>query len=123
MMLKHLLIVGAGGMLGSMLRYLCSVMIRTSHFPLATLLVNATGSLAIGIIIGLWLKSQVPGDNWRLFLVTGLCGGFTTFSAFSLECVQLLQQQRYLMAALYISLSVVLGLAATFAGIQLTKLV
>jgi fluoride exporter len=123
MMLKNLLIVGAGGMLGSMLRYWCSLVIRSVQFPLATFIVNIAGAFAIGVIMGVWMRSSGATENWRLFLATGLCGGFTTFSAFSLECIQLIEQQRYFVVAVYVTLSILLGLAATFAGIQLTKLV
>jgi len=74
------------------------------------------------MVIGLSIKAGGSNDSWKLFLATGLCGGFTTFSAFSLECISLVQQQRYASAATYITLSLVLGLGATFAGLQLAKL-
>jgi fluoride exporter len=121
-MLKGFLLVGFGGMLGSMLRYLFTVLIKPSSFPYATFTVNIFGSLIIGLIMGFALKAGTVNDNWKLFLATGICGGFTTFSAFSLECIQLIEQQRYVAMLGYISLSIVLGLAATFAGIQLAKL-
>jgi CrcB protein len=121
-MLKNLLLVGAGGMLGSMLRYLVTVFIRPQSFPFATLWVNITGCLVIGVVMGMALRSEPFDNNWKLFLATGICGGFTTFSAFSLECVQFMQQQRYSAMLAYVVLSIVLGLAATFAGIQLARL-
>lgn len=121
-MLKSFLLVGLGGMIGSMLRYLFAVLIKPQSFPYATLSVNVIGSLLIGVIIGFVLKNESLNLNWKLFLATGICGGFTTFSAFSLECIQMLEQQRYAATLGYIALSIVLGLAATFAGIQLTRL-
>lgn len=121
-MLKSFLLVGLGGMIGSMLRYLFALLIKPQSFPYATLSVNIIGSLLIGVIMGVVLKNESLNQNWKLFLATGLCGGFTTFSAFSLECVQFLEQQRYTAMFGYIGLSIVLGLAATFAGIQLTRL-
>ncbi len=121
-MFKSFLLVGIGGMIGSMLRYLFSVLIKPQSFPYATLSVNILGSFLIGLIMGFVLKNEAVSQNWKLFLATGICGGFTTFSAFSLECIQLLDQQRYAATIGYIGLSIILGLAATFAGIQLTRL-
>ena len=121
-MLKSFLLVGFGGMLGSMLRYLFAVVLKPGPFPFTTLWVNIIGCFVIGLVIGISIRSGAGNDNWKLFLATGVCGGFTTFSAFSLECVGLIQQQRYAAAVAYISLSIFLGLAATFAGLQLAKL-
>jgi CrcB protein len=123
MQLKDILLVGFGGMLGSMLRYITALLVKPGSVPYATFSVNILGSLVIGIVMGFALKSESFSNNWRLFLATGICGGFTTFSAFSLECFQLIEQQRYGAMLGYIGLSIVLGIAATFAGIQLTKLV
>jgi CrcB protein len=120
-MLKYLLLVGLGGFIGSGLRYLTSVVIKSPLFPLATLLVNCIGSLLIGLVMGYALKHQSFEQNWRLFLATGVCGGFTTFSAFSIECVQLIQQQRYQTFILYMSLSIIVSLSATFAGLWFTR--
>jgi fluoride exporter len=120
-MLKSFLLVGFGGMIGSMLRYLFTLVIKPQSFPYATLSVNILGCLIIGIVMGLTLRSAPLHNNWRFFLATGICGGFTTFSALSLECVQFIEQQRYAAMLGYITLSIVLGLAATFAGIQLAR--
>lgn len=121
-MLKNFLLVGFGGMIGSMLRYLFAVVIKPSAFPYATLTVNILGCFIIGAAMGITLRSESFNNNWRLFLATGICGGFTTFSAFSLECAQFIEQQRYGAMISYIMVSIVLGLAATFAGLQLAKL-
>ncbi len=115
-MLKNILLVGLGGGIGSMLRFACSVLINTKLFPWSTLLVNITGCFAIGIIYAFSIRDDAGLNNWKLFLATGLCGGFTTFSAFSLENMGMLQSGKTGLALMYIGLSVILGIAATFAG-------
>lgn len=120
MMFKNIILVGLGGMIGSVLRYIISLTVKHNSFPIATLSVNILGSFVIGAVMALALKQQNFGD-WRLFLATGICGGFTTFSAFSWECMQMLQQQRYTTVALYISISLVAGIAAAFFGYWLIK--
>ena len=120
MLLKNLCIVGLGGMLGSMLRYLTWFLVRHDSFPYATFIVNIAGSLLIGTIMGVSAR-QEGFANWRLFLATGICGGFTTFSAFAWENMQFLQQERYMSFAIYTGASVILGLAAVALGYWLTK--
>lgn len=120
MLYKNILLVGLGGMGGSILRYAVSIAVKQPAFPLATWLVNFIGSFAIGIVMGIAAK-QDNFDNWRLFLATGICGGFTTFSAFAWENLQLLQQQRFGTFALYIAASISLCLIAVAAGYWLTK--
>jgi len=123
-MWKNILLVGIGGGLGSMGRYLLQKWIGglVSHpFPIGTFLVNISGSLLIGIFYGLALKGSLPGQDWKLFLTTGICGGFTTFSAFALENVQLLKTGNFLIAGLYIGASVLLGIAAVFGGMALCR--
>lgn len=114
------LLVGAGGAIGSMLRYAVALVITNKLFPVTTFIVNIAGSFLIGIFLGMTLKNGLSNYGWK-FLATGLCGGFTTFSALSLEGVELLQQQRYLIFTLYFLLSVILGLAATYSGYALIK--
>ena len=118
-MFKNFLIVGLGGALGSMLRYATSLLISIKSFPFATLSINIVGSFIIGLVLAFSIKDESFANNWKLFLATGICGGFTTFSAFTLENMQLLQSGKTGMAFLYIALSIVLGIAATFAGYQL----
>ncbi|MEP7255045.1 MAG: fluoride efflux transporter CrcB [Ferruginibacter sp.] len=118
-MIKNLLLVGLGGGIGSMLRYGTALLINTKLFPYATLTVNIIGSFIIGIVFALTVKEEVLSQQWKLFLATGICGGFTTFSAFSLENLGLLQSGKYGMAITYISLSIILGIIATFLGYQL----
>lgn len=118
-MIKNLLLVGLGGALGSMLRYVTGLLIHTRVFPYATLAVNITGSFIIGIVFAMSIQQEPLSNNWKLFLATGICGGFTTFSAFALENMGLLQNGKYGMAIAVISLSVILGIVATFLGYQL----
>lgn len=117
--LKNFLLVGLGGGLGAMLRFFFSALGRPGSFPIQTLLINITGSFFIGIIFALSLKSNLISDHLKLFLATGICGGFTTFSAFSLENMQLLRTGNYLTAGFYIFISVFASLAATFIGYKL----
>lgn len=119
-MIKNIFIVGFGGMAGTILRYLVYLLFGESSFPFSTLFINITGSFLIGIIAGITAR-HIELQDWRLFLATGLCGGFTTFSAFSIECVQLVQQSRIIAAAGYIFISIVLGIAATFGGYLITR--
>jgi CrcB protein len=119
---NHLIWVGLGGMLGSMLRYTAGIIIKSYSFPFSTLTVNFLGSFIIGALFALAMKHS-PFHESRLwfFLVTGVCGGFTTFSALSLESFRMLQQERFGTFFLYIGLSILLGLAATFAGYRIFK--
>ena len=120
-MIKNLLLIGLGGAAGSMLRYAFAVWFKHANFPLATFLVNIIGSFVIGLVFAYALRSESFAINWRLFLAAGICGGFTTFSAFSLESLSLLQQQRIGMFFLYVIGSLLLGLAATWLGYSLLK--
>jgi CrcB protein len=119
-MIKSLLLVGVGGMIGSMLRYLTIINYKNQSFPYGTLLVNVAGSFIIGILAGLALKNTISPEL-RLFAATGVCGGFTTFSALSAECLQLINEHKYGLAILYIFISFALGIAAAFLGWMLTK--
>ena len=118
-MVKDFLLVGLGGGIGSMLRYGGNLLMGNKNFPYHTLLINIIGSLLIGIVFGLSLKHESFSNNWKIFLAAGLCGGFTTFSAFSIENVLLLQNGKYFLAILYISLSVVSGIAAAAIGFKI----
>ena len=118
-MIKNILLIGLGGGIGSICRYSASLLLLNKSFPVATLLINISGSFIIGLVAAYALKNEWFAANWKLFLATGICGGFTTFSAFTLENMQLLQQGKYLWALLYIAASIVLGLMATFFGYKL----
>ncbi|MDR1499836.1 MAG: fluoride efflux transporter CrcB [Tannerellaceae bacterium] len=123
-MIKQLLLVGAGGGLGSMARYLVSALTARfgGSFPLATFFVNMTGCILIGLLVGLSERYGVIDRNVRLLLVTGFCGGYTTFSTFSLENIRLLESHQYALLAIYASGSLLIGIAAAALGFFLSKL-
>jgi len=117
--IKNLLLVGLGGATGSMLRYLCQRWIGpfgSDGFPFGTFTVNIIGCLLIGFFYGLSTKSPSFTREMQFLLMTGLCGGFTTFSAFTQDGMMLLQQQRVIVFFLYFAASVLLGLGATMLG-------
>jgi fluoride exporter len=114
----NILLVGLGGAAGSILRYLCQRSLNLS-FPYGTLLVNISGCLLIGVLWGLFTRHI--DEQRRLLLVTGFCGGFTTFSTFTYEGVQMLMESRWFIFALYTTLSIVLGLLATYLGYKITS--
>ncbi|MCS6972156.1 MAG: fluoride efflux transporter CrcB [Turneriella sp.] len=115
-MLTNIVLVAIGGLVGSVLRYLVSLfVVEPGAFPLRTFLVNVVGSFLMGILFALSEKNLLPTQG-RLLLMTGLCGGFTTFSAFSLENLQLLQSGEFSALLLYVVASVLLGLLALAAG-------
>lgn len=123
-MIKNVLLVGLGGGIGSMARYLCQRWFATSYvssFPWGTFTVNIIGCLAIGIFWGLSFKSFNTNESGKLFLMTGLCGGFTTFSAFTLEGVSFLREQKLALFFSYVAASVLIGLLATYIGMRLIK--
>lgn len=118
--MKDLLLVFLGGGIGSVLRYLINLGVsRYSTFPIGTIIVNVVGSLIIGYIISAY---SVDKYHWsRLIFVVGFCGGFTTFSAFSLDIISMLKQQLYGSAVLYVSLSIIISLLATYIGFFLPR--
>jgi len=117
------LLVGCGGALGASARYACSVWVGSHHlFPWATLAINIAGSLAIGLAWGAYAHTEWFQHWGRLFLVAGLLGGFTTFSAFSLETLTLLQASRMWAASGYVLVSVVGCLLAVALGVKLGRL-
>jgi CrcB protein len=120
-MLKQLLLVGLGGGTGSIFRFLVSKITFSNGFPWATLIVNLIGCFLIGLLTGIAAKNQVIDANMKLLLITGFCGGFTTFSAFSMENIQMFQNADYLNLALYLIISIVFGLATVFCGLLLSR--
>jgi len=123
-MMKNVLWVGLGGGIGSISRYLFQrwiYQLYPGHFPWGTFGVNFLGCFLIGIFWGMSFRSFDENEHWKLFLMTGLCGGFTTFSAFTLEGIGLLKEQRLLLFSSYVLASVIIGLLATWLGTLLTK--
>jgi CrcB protein len=120
-MLKNYLLVGFGGALGSMFRYFTGTVVRTSQWPMATFLVNIVGSFILGMFVAWGIKQEGTLKNWILFAGTGFCGGFTTFSAFTVENLRLLQESKWQMAVIYILSSILLGIIAAFLGFRLAQ--
>ena len=118
-MFKNFLLVGLGGAIGSMLRYAISLLVTVKQFPYSTFIVNIAGSFIIGAVLALSLKNDMFSNNWKIFLATGICGGFTTFSAFAAENMELLQTGKYGIAFIYIMASLLLGIAAVVLGFKL----
>lgn len=124
-MIKNLLIIGTGGFLGSIARYLISQLNLTVSFhsiPVGTLTVNVAGSFLIGFLTGIAEKSMILTPEWRLFLMVGLCGGFTTFSTFANENLMLIHNGQGLAVLLYTGLSIFLGFLAVYLGYVTTNL-
>jgi CrcB protein len=113
------LLVAIGGAVGSLLRYGCSRLLNTALFPYGTLTVNVIGSFLIGLMWALFTNEADEGK--RLLLISGFCGGFTTFSAFSLEGLQLLQQSKFTSFFLYTFATIILGIIATYTGFKLIQ--
>lgn len=121
---RNIILVGIGSMLGGVSRYLAAFFLTRplpSAFPYGTFAVNIVGCLVIGLIYGFAERFNWFSPDLRLFLATGFCGGFTTFSSFAYENVQLLQDKDYLTFAAYSGGSFALGLLAAFIGLSLAK--
>lgn len=123
--MRAILLVGIGGMIGSVARYKAGgwVLHLTSleKFPYSTFALNVAGCLAAGVLAGLVEKYEWFSADTRIFLFTGLLGGFTTFSAFGLDALYLLRRGEMLTAISYASLSVILGLAAAWLGLRIAQ--
>jgi len=118
------LIVFLGGGLGAALRHgvnLLSARLLGGAFPYATLFENVTGSLVMGLLAGYFALKSDASQAWRLFLTTGILGGYTTFSAFSLDAALLYQRGELGLAALYVLASVALSIGGLFAGLALIR--
>jgi len=120
---RLILAIGAGSFIGGVFRYILSLLIQgkaASVFPLGTLVVNLLGCFLVGVIFGFFDRGQLSHE-WKLFLATGVVGGFTTFSAFSNESIVLLREGHTQAALLYIFSSVILGLLATYVAYFLAR--
>lgn len=123
-MLKSIFLVGFGGFIGSVARFIISRYFQEnviSVFPWGTFAVNIAGSLIIGLVFGLSERGNFLSPEVRLFMTVGFCGGFTTFSSLSNDAFMLLRQQEWIRFALYASFSFFLGLLAVYAGRLIIK--
>jgi len=123
-MTRTIILVGLGGGLGSIFRYLTSVVVTKyfqTTFPLATFTVNILGCLIIGILFGLFERQQLTNPDLKFLFITGFCGGYTTFSAFASENINLFQSGNSLTAFVYIATSIIISLFAVWLGLTLTK--
>ena len=122
--MTHLLLVGAGGAIGSMLRYLVglwAVHRLGSGFPWGTFGVNITGSFLIGVLAEVIMRKFGASPDMRVFLITGILGGYTTFSAFSLDAITLFERGDVMLSAVYVIASVALSILAVFSGLALMR--
>ena len=122
--MKSLLLVGMGGFIGSVARYYTQLLFHKmlpGNIPYGTLTANVLGCFVIGIIFALGLKQGMLSTEWRLFIAIGFCGGFTTFSSFSLENFLLLQSGQYMAVVIYFFSSVFLGFGATLLAVLLFR--
>ena len=121
--IKNTVFIGCGSFLGGAARYLISVAMKTMSkgFPWGTLVVNLVGCLVIGLLWGFFSKTSSEGNTWALFLMVGVCGGFTTFSTFSKEALVILQSGNIVGLLSYIGVSVIAGVALVAAGYYLIK--
>jgi CrcB protein len=119
--MQKILLIALGGALGSVLRYLTSLFVShyfSGKFPLATFIINFLGCFLIGVFLNYSIRVD---EKLKYLLVIGFCGGFTTFSTFAIENLQLLQSGNYFLALLYMMLSVVLGIIAVWLGMIVIK--
>jgi fluoride exporter len=124
--MKTLLLVALGGALGASCRYgvgVAATHLGSGHFPWGTFSVNIIGSFILGVLVAMMTFSWSPSPELRAFVVVGVLGGFTTFSAFSLDVVLLIERGRLTLAALYLIGTVAISVAGLFAGLRLTRMV
>ena len=123
-MIKSLFIVGIGSFFGGALRYAISTLMRSccgQGFPWGTLMVNLLGCFVFGVLFALFSKAGSGHSSWCLLLTTGVCGGFTTFSTFANESLQMLQNGQWGGFITYVSISVIAGICLTALGYWVGK--
>jgi CrcB protein len=121
-----LFLVMAGGAAGSGARFLTGramLSLFGPEYPWGTLTVNLFGGFLMGALVGTLARLSAPGENWRLLLAVGVIGGFTTFSAFSLDTVAMIERGEMLPAALYVLVSVIGSCVALFAGLSVARMI
>ncbi len=123
-MLRNIILVGIGGGLGSIFRYLTSLFVAKYFqgvFPLATFATNILGCLAIGLLLGLFERQQLTSPDLKFLFIIGFCGGYTTFSSFAAENINLFHSGHLLTPFLYIAASILTSLFAVWLGLLLTR--
>lgn len=119
-MLRTILIVGTGGFIGSVMRYLVQFYVEkgmSSTFPMGTLIANIAGSFIIGMVFELAEKGNLMSSEWRIFLTVGICGGFTTFSAFAYNNFTMIKEHSYGQLLFNLGGNIFLGILAVYVGI------
>ncbi len=125
-MLKTLLIVGSGGFIGSVMRYLVQFYVEkgmTSTFPLGTLIANIAGSFIIGMVFALAEKGNLLNSEWRIFLTVGICGGFTTFSAFAYNNFIMIKENSIGQLLFNVGGNLFLGILAVYLGVIVIRMI
>ena len=125
-MLRTILLVGTGGFIGSIMRYLVQIMVEknlSDTFPYGTMIANITGSFIIGIVFALSEKGNLLSSEWRIFLAVGICGGFTTFSSFAYNNLMMIKEQSYIPFLINAAGSLALGILAVYLGIIFIRII
>lgn len=125
-MTRSIILIGVGGGVGSILRHLTTLFINkyvSTAFPFGTLIVNFFGCMLMGIIVGLFINEGKYSQEMKYLFATGFCGGYTTFSAFASENIQLFQNGNSFTAFVYIATSVIFSLFAVWLGLSIIKMI
>jgi CrcB protein len=123
-MLKNILIVGAGGFIGSVMRYLVQIFVEkglVSTFPWGTFVANVLGSFIIGVVFAFAEKGNLMSVEWRMFLAVGICGGFTTFSSFAFNNLMMIEERSIGQLFFNVGGSLFFGILAVYLGIILVR--